>query len=193
MAKVTGALLSLGARGQIGKALVFSNWKGIGTARQHVVPANPQTAGQITQRTRMTDVVACWKQRVVEAELRTGWNLAASLGATVQSGFNAFTSAMATEAADEPAFCVYDVDLVDPGTDLKVVSYDQTASIAGGVTIERWLGLTAKSLALIDTKTTVGGAATETFELTPREYSGFVQFRVAGVAISGIMPCSYSG
>jgi hypothetical protein len=50
MAKVTGALLSFGARGQIGKTLVMSKWKGIPYARQHVVPANPRTTAQQTNR-----------------------------------------------------------------------------------------------------------------------------------------------
>jgi hypothetical protein len=50
MAKVTGALLSFGARGQIGKTLVMSKWKGIPYARQHVVPANPKTTAQQTNR-----------------------------------------------------------------------------------------------------------------------------------------------
>lgn len=50
MAKVTGGLLSFGARGQIGKTLVMSKWKGIPYARQHVVPANPQTTAQQTNR-----------------------------------------------------------------------------------------------------------------------------------------------
>lgn len=50
MAKVTGALLSFGARGSIGKTIVMSKWKGIPYARQHVVPANPQTTAQQTNR-----------------------------------------------------------------------------------------------------------------------------------------------
>src|SRR4051812_13108228 len=50
MAKLTGALLSFGARGQIGKTLVVSKWKGIPYARQHVVPANPRTTAQQTNR-----------------------------------------------------------------------------------------------------------------------------------------------
>jgi len=43
MSKLTGPLLSFGARGQIGKAMVTSTWKGVPYARQYVVPANPQT------------------------------------------------------------------------------------------------------------------------------------------------------
>jgi len=58
MAKVNGPLLSLGARGQLGKALVFSGWKGLHTVRQHVVPANPNTSAQATQRGYLAAAVA---------------------------------------------------------------------------------------------------------------------------------------
>ena len=50
MAKVTGPLLSIGSSGQIGKSQVYANWKGINYARQHVVPANPRSTAQTTQR-----------------------------------------------------------------------------------------------------------------------------------------------
>lgn len=50
MAKVKGALLSLGAEGQIGKSLVFGSWRGVPYARQHVSPANPKTTAQTLTR-----------------------------------------------------------------------------------------------------------------------------------------------
>ena len=46
MAKLTGPLMSLDARGKIANALVFIGWKGIKTVRQWVVPANPKSIGQ---------------------------------------------------------------------------------------------------------------------------------------------------
>lgn len=46
MAKVNAPLLSFGARGQIGKAVVFAKWRGVDYARQRVIPANPQTIAQ---------------------------------------------------------------------------------------------------------------------------------------------------
>jgi len=50
MAKVKGPLLSLSASGQIGKAIVFGDWRGVKYARQHVTPANPQTTAQTLTR-----------------------------------------------------------------------------------------------------------------------------------------------
>lgn len=46
MAKVTGPLMSVDARGKIANALVFMGWKGLNTVRQWVVPANPRTGLQ---------------------------------------------------------------------------------------------------------------------------------------------------
>lgn len=46
MAKITGPLHSDSARGQFGKVMVFSSWKGIASARKYVVPANTMTGPQ---------------------------------------------------------------------------------------------------------------------------------------------------
>ena len=46
MAKLTGPLFSLDARGKLGSALVFIGWKGIKTVRQWLKPANPKSADQ---------------------------------------------------------------------------------------------------------------------------------------------------
>lgn len=58
MAKLKGPLFSLGASQQLGKALVFFGWKGLNVVREYVVPSNPRTAPQTTQRGWMTQAVA---------------------------------------------------------------------------------------------------------------------------------------
>ena len=58
MAKLKAPLFSLGASGQIGKALVYFPWKGLNVVREHVIPSNPKTSGQNTQRGYMATVVA---------------------------------------------------------------------------------------------------------------------------------------
>lgn len=50
MAKVTGPLMSMDARGKFGGTIVFSGWKGRATVRQLVTPANPMSANQTAQR-----------------------------------------------------------------------------------------------------------------------------------------------
>lgn len=51
MAKVTGPLMSMDARGKIGDAIVFIGWKGRKTVRMWLKPANPKTALQGNVRT----------------------------------------------------------------------------------------------------------------------------------------------
>lgn len=46
MAKVSGPLFSLDARGKLGKALVFIGWKGVKDVRQWLTPSNPQSSKQ---------------------------------------------------------------------------------------------------------------------------------------------------
>lgn len=58
MAKLKAPLLSLGASGAIGKTMVFFNWKGLDVVREYVVPSNPKTALQVTQRGHLTQAVA---------------------------------------------------------------------------------------------------------------------------------------
>lgn len=57
-AKVKAPLFGLGASGQLGKAIVYFTWKGIDVVRSHVVPSNPKTSGQTTQRGYITAAVA---------------------------------------------------------------------------------------------------------------------------------------
>lgn len=61
MAKLTGPLLSFGADGQIGKAMVTAKWRGIAYARQYVKPANPRTTAQQNNRTRFALFREMWK------------------------------------------------------------------------------------------------------------------------------------
>jgi len=60
VAKLTGPLLSFGAKGQIGKTLVTADWKGVKYARQYTIPANPQTAEQTVTRTTFSMLQSLW-------------------------------------------------------------------------------------------------------------------------------------
>ena len=58
MAKLKGPLFSLGASGKIAKTFVFFGWKGLNVAREYVIPINPNTDPQKTQRGYLRDAVA---------------------------------------------------------------------------------------------------------------------------------------
>jgi len=58
MAKLKGPLFSLHASGALAKTLVYFGWKGLKVVRSYVIPANPNTTDQQTQRGYMTTAVA---------------------------------------------------------------------------------------------------------------------------------------
>lgn len=70
MAKVSGPLMSMDARGKFAGALVFSGWKGRPTVRQLVTPSNPQT--QIQQDARNIVRVTGAAQRFANLCLEMG-------------------------------------------------------------------------------------------------------------------------
>ncbi|TDA65753.1 MAG: hypothetical protein D9V47_12440 [Clostridia bacterium] len=86
MAKVTAPLFSLDASGGFGETIVYAKWKGIRYARQYVIPANPRTAQQLTQRSYFLQGVNAWHGE--DAATREQWNSAAQ-GRAI-SGFNLY-------------------------------------------------------------------------------------------------------
>lgn len=92
MAIVTAPLFSFGARGKLAKSLVYLGWKGLATVRQYVVPANPNSTGQATQRGYFGAAVAAWQGAGWNAADLAAWNAKAALAASPRSGFNEFCS-----------------------------------------------------------------------------------------------------
>lgn len=90
MAKTKLPLVSLEARGAIGKAVVYFPWKGINAVREYVIPANPKTAAQQTQRGYMTDAVTDWHASEFTTLDADAWRLAATLIKKVLTGPNTF-------------------------------------------------------------------------------------------------------
>ena len=88
MAKVKGPLFSLSASGQIAKTLVYGDWKGIDVVRKYTIPANPNTAGQQTQRGYFAAAVEDWHTDGFTAIDVVAWNLYALALKVAQSGFN---------------------------------------------------------------------------------------------------------
>jgi len=94
MAKLKAPLMSLGASGQIGKAIVYFNWKGLDVAREYVTPANPQTDPQNTQRGYLTAAVAKLHAAQAAADVvwlateQAAYALLGSLEATPRTWFN---------------------------------------------------------------------------------------------------------
>ncbi len=120
MAKVTGPLFSLDARGQIGQAVVYSYWRGINYARVRVIPHNPKSVLQGKIRDLILDASVAWKNEatVGATEIDAAYKLAYKTAAEGQrySGFNLFMK----ECVSKNEGSAYDGTLViptEPGDD----------------------------------------------------------------------------
>jgi hypothetical protein len=89
--------MSFGASGALAKAVVYFPWKGIDAVRSYVVPANPKTAAQITQRDIMKAAVAEWHGALYSAGDVTAWNRFAGIIGGIMTGFNAMVKTYVVE------------------------------------------------------------------------------------------------
>ena len=87
MVKVAGPAFSLDASGTLGDAIVYSKWKGRPYVRERVIPANPQSAGQVAMRAMLTWLAQQWA--AASAADQATWDDPAD--AEVISPFNAWT------------------------------------------------------------------------------------------------------
>ena len=90
MAKVNLPLMSASASGKIAKSLVYFNWKGLDVVRSYVIPSNPRTTSQLTQRGYFSDAVDMFHDTSFTDLDRSAFNLAATASKIVMSGFNWF-------------------------------------------------------------------------------------------------------
>jgi len=98
MAKLKAPLMSLGAAGQLGKSLVFFPWKGLDVVREYVVPSNPRSAPQTTQRGYMTAALVEFHAALYTAADMIAWNRYAGVLSGAMSGFNAMVKRHMEEA-----------------------------------------------------------------------------------------------
>lgn len=159
MAVLKAPLLSLDARGQLGKAIVFSGWKGIKVARQHVVPANPNTADQQTQRGYVTSCVSARKNYLTNTGGRAAWDRAALNATGAMSGFNLFMRNAIGMIASDP-----DASFVDLGAPVGGEFFScTTKNLDDGAVgdeagnFEIWAGSTISGMVLIDDDITIAG------------------------------------
>lgn len=100
MAIPKAPLFGFGASGQLGKAIVFGRWKGIDIAREYVVPANPKSSAQTTQRGLFGEGVTKWHALLAHVGYKAidgeAWNRYAGVLGPL-SGFNAFVKTWVNE------------------------------------------------------------------------------------------------
>jgi len=140
MAKLKAPLLSLGASGAIGKSLVYFPWKGIDAVREYVVPANPKSGAQNTQRGYLTAAVAAIHAAQSDATHplvvvdKSAYALFGSTFPTPRTWFNQIAQRwLLAEVNGEVAAVYADGEFTDPATEEITITLfnHQTADQAG--------------------------------------------------------------
>jgi hypothetical protein len=139
MAKLTGPLMSIDARGKLANAMVFIGWKGLKTVRQWVKPANPNTAGQQTIRSYFTSAVA--KYHLLTGADKAAWD--PRTAGQPLSGFNLFVKKVINILKVAAGAWVL-ISNVSAVAATRVVTVTSDTSILIGDAIVKW-GLTSGS------------------------------------------------
>lgn len=128
MAKLKAPLLSLGASGAIGKSLVYFPWKGLDCAREFVVPSNPKTTAQTTQRGYLSDAVAGIHEAEANPDVplsgsdKTGYSLVGSLQPTPRTWFNTIVKIIVDQLVAGLDWTIFGGMTVTPGVDKLTVT-----------------------------------------------------------------------
>jgi hypothetical protein len=162
MAKLTAPMFSFGASGALADALVFGRWKGIDYARKYVIPANPNTAAQVTQRSHLTAAVAQWHTvgaDALEGQDKLAWDRYAGVLGPM-TGFNAFVKEWIDEevAGGTPPGHFLDVNVTDPTAGAFDVDVDGEGLTTENVTLH--LGNSKTFFPVTDTQAASSGVAT---------------------------------
>jgi len=143
MAKVNAPLFSFNASGQLAKSLVYGSWKGLDVVRSYVVPSNPKTADQLTQRGYFTAAVAAihaalaLAAHALSATDQAAYAALASTRATPRTWFNEIVAVWAKAKIAGNSGCIYTDGEIDDGTvgSIDLIMYQQeegAATIANG-------------------------------------------------------------
>ena len=195
MAKVTAPLFSMTASGTVGKAIVYSVWKGVAYVRSYVVPANPKTAAQVGIRVMWKFLSKSWA--AIKATVESGYT--AEAAAKSISEFNVFMSNNMEFFRDGmwPSQAVAHAEAASPTTLATLVTPAGAGSCAISGTLtdgtDQWgvviyrdtAEITAPSRELIIAVIAVDGGTT--FEhLDSNLAPGTYHYRAAAITIDGV-------
>lgn len=182
MAKVNAPLMSFGASGALAKALVYFPWKGIDCVRQYVIPSNPKTTKQTTQRTILSDAVDAIHAMQIDGTHPLG-DADATAYATWASCFSSprtwFNQAVKNQVDVEVATntpCIFgdaDMDNATPGQ-IDAELWANEATIAAG---KFFYGLTKTAMLNSVAATVAAKSCTATLPSLTAGTKYFIQFR----------------
>lgn len=173
MAKLKAPLFSFEARGKIADSLVYFPWKGINAVRQHVIPTNPKTADQLTQRDYLSDAVVAVHDAqahatdpLIAADVTAYNEYARTLGA-IMTWFNAAVRQFINQRVAAIFGCIYTQGLTTPGADqlaVRTFIHEDSDSVNGVTAGDFFYG--TSPTALINSKAAAIAAGTAQATIT---------------------------
>ncbi len=145
MARVNGPLFSLDASGQLGRAVVYTKWKGRNVVREYVIPANPRSLAQHWQRGQLGLLSKWWA--AMSGANKTSWDSLAA--ASNISSFNAFVGyglAKMVDGVRPQVAYPYVTEVAPTGALNAITAAGGVGSITGTVTITTTLAATDQIL-----------------------------------------------
>ena len=185
MAKLKMPLMGMEASGQLGKTLVYFNWKGLNCARMHVTPANPNTAAQQARRTLMTEAVDNFHDTTLTDTDIDGWRRLAGIQAKPMTYFNVYVKKyIETDDASEDWVSFHND--VTSSTTPGEVDFSIDADTGKSVTVR--YGNSASYMPNTQVLTETAGTYEETVASLDQGSVVFYQFFVTGEvnSVSGI-------
>lgn len=188
MAILKAPLLSFGASGKIADTLVHFTWKGLNVVREHVIPANPRTAAQQTQRGYWGAAVSAWRTYYIETDMRQAWNRHATAKGKKDTGYNQALSAMIgmAPAKADASFSTTSFPYAGHGIWFVLLNMDDGADADETGNFEVWVGYTASSLHFFEYKA-LDVPFIKTSALGKTEDVKYAQLRKDGQSRSGIV------
>lgn len=198
-------MFSFNAAGQLARSLVYFGWKGLDVVRSYVIPSNPKSTAQVTQRGYFTAGVAAihaalaLAANAMDAADKAAYAALASIRATPRTWFNEIVKVWVDVmvAGDTPVI-YHDATISDPTHDSFDCVMYITEETADDLVAGKFYFGTSKTALINSTAATV--TAHTTVALTNTDLSAFLtagvkyymQFRPDGGdscegAVSGIM------
>lgn len=190
MAKLKAPLLSFGASGQIAKSLVYFAWKGLNVVRQHVVPANPNTASQQTQRgyvrlavDKIHEAMAHAAIPLTEAD-KSANSLLGGLEATPRTWFNTLIKVAIDQQRLVLSFVPWSQGTVTPGVDQLTFALQFPALLGAAAPTDGLIYYGSSKSAMLNSvaTTVVAMAAGKVIPALTTGVKYYVQFRCTAPA-----------
>ena len=128
MAKLKAPLFSFSASGKLADALVYFGWKGLNVVRSYVIPANPKTTAQTTQRGYLSDAVDGIHEAEANPDVplseadKTSYSLLGSLQPTPRTWFNTIIKIIVDQLVASKDWTIFGGMTVTPGVDKLTVT-----------------------------------------------------------------------